>query len=494
MSASIVALTAFLAGSTLPNPPSLPIGLSGSDEKAEVQSDDTSPALPSLPTGLGTSSDADQSDKADTALPSLPSGLGSTSSAPSAPKKASADQSNWFTDNFSGFVEARAGVRLQDDPTQKDMSIGEIRAQMEGTWEVGQATVNLTTDFLFDPVADQDNLDLEKGRGAIDLREANIVLRPLDNMDLKVGRQIATWGTGDLVFINDLFPKDYNSFFIGRDDEYLKAPSDAIRASIYTKPVNIDVVYTPRFDADRYLDGTRLSYFNPLAGGLVGRNAVVDPDRPDAWFSDDEVAIRAARNIGTVEAAAYYYDGNWKSPMGLDASFRPTFPKLAVYGASARGPIAGGIGNIEFGYYDSKDDDAGNNPFVPNSQARYLVGFEREAASNLTVGLQYYAEQTLDYGALVAALPPGFQTPEETRHVITTRITKLAYNQNLILSAFNFYSPNEEDGYARARATYKVNDDWLVDGGVNVFYGKKQKFFGQFQDNTNLYVGIRRSY
>ncbi len=48
-------------------------------------------------------------------------------------------------------------------------------------------------------------------------------------VNLKIGRQVFTWGTGDYLFINDLFPKDYESFYIGRDDEYLKRPSEAVK-------------------------------------------------------------------------------------------------------------------------------------------------------------------------------------------------------------------------------------------------------------------------
>ena len=42
-----------------------------------------------------------------------------------------------------------------------------------------------------------------------------------------------TWGTGDLLFINDLFPKNWKSLAIGRDDEYLKDPSGAVKASFF---------------------------------------------------------------------------------------------------------------------------------------------------------------------------------------------------------------------------------------------------------------------
>jgi len=64
-----------------------------------------------------------------------------------------------------------------------------------------------------------------------------------------------------------------------------------------------------------------------------------------------------------------------------------------------------------------------------------------------------------------------------------------------MLSAFNFWSPNEEDGHLRLRATYKLSDAWQVEGGGNLFYGQKENtFFGQLQDNTNLFLGVRRSF
>ncbi|MCB9956219.1 MAG: hypothetical protein R3C54_17650 [Parvularculaceae bacterium] len=446
-------------------------------------------AAPALPAGLG--GDAQEQEETDSAssLPSLPMGLSAASDeeASTTDKPEKKASGRILPENISGFIEGRVGVRTQDDPHEKQMSIGETRLQLEGEWEAGPAVFSVTSDFIFDPVEDDYAVDLETGRGAIDLREANVVLRPTSFMDIKAGRQILTWGTGDLVFINDMFPKDYRSFFIGRDDEYLKAPSDAVRASFFTRLFNLDVAYTPRFDPDRYIDGSRISYFNPLLGERAGRNAVMDPLTPDEWFDDDEIAARASRNIGAYEAAVYAYRGYWKSPQGMTALGLPYFPELSVYGASLRGPVAGGIGNMEVGYYDSREDRSGVNPLVPNSQFRYLIGYEREAMTNLTVGVQYYAERTLDYD-----LSPS--TSDRTRHLVTVRLTKLAMNQNLTLSLFNFWSPNQHDGYVRSRASYKLTDDWLLEGGFNIFYGKTQSFFGQFEDNTNVFVGARRSF
>jgi hypothetical protein len=362
------------------------------------------------------------------------------------------------------------------------------------TWE--WATVTVTSDFLYDPVLDRYTIRLEEGQGWIDLREAHLLLRPVTFMDVKVGRQILTWGTGDLLFINDLFPKDFNSFLIGRDSEYLKAPSDALKASLFSPVLNLDVVYTPRFDADRFIDGRRLSFFNPQVGRRSGRDMVVRVDKPAVWFKDDEVAWRLYTNVQGYELAIYGYRGFWKSPAGVDPAIgTATFPPLSVYGASARGVIGKGIGNLELGYYDSQEDRHGDDPFVRNSEFRVLVGYEQAVARDFTVGLQYLLEHMLHHGAFLRTLPPGSPRTEATRHLLTWRLTKLLLRQNLQLSLFMFYSPSDVDAYLRPNIHYKLNDFWSVEIGGNVFVGADEStFFGQFANNTNVYVGVRYSF
>jgi len=384
-----------------------------------------------------------------------------------------------------GFWDARGGFRTQDDPHEsKTATLGETRLQLNLSKALDWANFRIKSDFLYDGVVE----------GAdIDLREANAQFTPFEFIDLKVGRQILTWGTGDYIFINDLFPKDYNSFFIGRGDEYLKAPSDAVKTSMYTKFFNLDFVYTPQFDPDRFIDGKRLSYFNPQLGRLAGEDAKVRPKKRDEWFEDDEIALRLYRNIKGYDLAMYGYNGFWKSPMGFDPQVgKATFPRLSVYGFSTRGKVWKGIGNIEAGYYDSRDDRSGKNPFVPNSQFRFLAGYEQELAKDFTAGVQYYLELMSDYGAYKRTLPPGSQAAEEYRHVITLRLTKLLMYQNLKLSLFTFYSPSDQDVYVRPNIHYNITDHWSAEAGANIFFGEKDHtFFGQFKDNTNVYLSLR---
>jgi hypothetical protein len=352
-----------------------------------------------------------------------------------------------------------------------------------------QVAIQLRGDLLYDDVADKQSPDLETGEGFFDLREANIAFPVGEITDIKLGRQILTWGTGDLLFINDLFPKDWQSFFIGRDVEYLKAPSDALLISMFPEVVNIDLVYTPRFDSDRHLTGERLN-FNGFSGQKI------DTDKPDDWFEDYELSLRLSRNLGGYELAAYGYRGYWKSPAGYDpASQQFQFPRLNVYGVSLRGDLQGGIFNLEGGYYDSRRDRDGDNPLVANSELRLLAGYERELATELTGGLQFYLEKLQDYSAYRRTLPDGQPKRDEHRQVLTLRLTKQLLSQTLTLSMFSYWSPNDEDYYLRPQVRYKITDAWLLTCGANLFGGdQSHTFFGQLEDNSNIYVGARYSF
>ncbi len=388
--------------------------------------------------------------------------------------------------NVHGFYELRAGYRTRNDKYEKDMSLMEQRLQLE----VSLHSVWGDLKFKGDTVG-----DLVEEEGYFDLREAYLFTMPYDFMDVKVGRQILTWGTGDLIFINDLFPKDWQSFFIGRDTEYLKAPSDAVKMSLFSGVANLDIVYTPQFDSDRYINGERLSYWNSNLGRLAGQDAKIHTEKPDKWFRDDEIALRLYKNVNNYEYALYVYHGYWKSPGGQDVvRGKAIFPDLDVYGASVRGDVGKGIGNVEVGYYDSRQDQSGKDRNINNSEFRFLVGYTQDIGKNFTAGLQYYVERMMDYGEYKDSMPSGLAR-DRNRHLITLRLTKLLMNQNLRCSLFTYFSPSDKDVYMRPNVNYKVSDNLAVEAGANIFFGDYQNtFFGEFENDSNIYTGVRYSF
>jgi hypothetical protein len=468
--------------------PSLPVGLNSQEPELPAGLEDDEPALPAgigeTKSGLPAKKDSDE--------PDLPMGMGEE------PSTAwnDADENIASRWGVSGFWELRGGLRIYEPIEQRNASLAESRLELEKDFNWNEWNSKLTVDLLYDDIPESHSVDLENGSGWLDLREAWLHRSLGEKADVKFGRQVLTWGVGDLLFINDLFPKDWQSFLAGRDEQYLKAPSDSVRFGLYSPAVNFNLVYTPRFDSDRYIDGSRLSYFSSSSNEVVGRNMIVDANQPDDMFADDELAIRVYRQLASFEVAAYAYDGFWKSPGGFDPSTGlATFPALRVFGASVRGPLGPGIFSSEIGYYNSRDDSNGSNAFINNSEWRGLLGYEWEVANETTLGLQYYVEALQDFGAYKTSLLPGQMARDEYRQVLTARLTRLAMSQNLTLSLFVFYSPTDADGYLRPKASYKASDQWLLEGGFNIFNGSKPfTFFGQFESNSNAYLAIRYSF
>ena len=164
---------------------------------------------------------------------------------------------------MSGFLQGLYGAGIdRDNPTSSEYTASESRLQLRMESFSDNAEFFGRLDFVYDDYNDP-NVDLE-------LREAFMKFRMFDKLDFKIGRQIITWGTGDLIFINDLFAKDYRSFFTGRDDQYLKAPQNALRMEYYSPIGTFSGIFTPRFTPNRVPTGERLSYFNPFANQIVG--------------------------------------------------------------------------------------------------------------------------------------------------------------------------------------------------------------------------------
>ncbi len=388
---------------------------------------------------------------------------------------------------FTGFVEAGLGSRLSDDPlVGQRNTLEDMRWRLETEWQPESLTIALKVDAGYDGIEDD---------WITDLRDLTVAFRLGDDTDVKLGRQVQTWGTGDLVFLNDLFPKDFVSFFAGRDDEYLKAPGDAVRVTHYSSLVNVDVVWSPVFEPDVYLTGERFSFFSPLAGGNVAPDPPLSVIEPDDSFSNGEFALRLFRTVAGREYALYAYRGFFKQPTALTPEFQPTFAPLSAYGASLRRPLGKGLFNTEFSYYDSRDDRDGDDPLLPNDQLRVLFGYEWEARPSFNVGLQYYLEWTLDHDELVANSPAPQFEPDEYRHLITNRLTYRAGMDRYTWSLFTFWSPSDEDVYLRPKLDYRHSDRWSLAIGANLFGGSQpQTFFGQLEDASNAYLRIRFSY
>jgi len=384
-----------------------------------------------------------------------------------------------------GNFSLRTTGQVPAGPEGRDLLLGEERLRLDLTaWtEAVEAQLRVKLDGVHDAVAEE--LDL-------DLREAYLDYTAGD-LDFRLGRQITTWGVGDLLFINDVFPKDWVSFFSGRPLEYLKIGVDGLRLRYSTDLLNGELLAIPRFEPDTLPTPKRFFLYDPLAS-VTDRHE----ELPETTLDHTELALRLYRRVAGFDVSAYAYRGHWRSPgQRADDPISPTritmfYPPLSVLGLSAQGQALAGVVSLEGGYYDSRDDEDGDDPTIPNSQSRFLVGYQKQLWKDFTLGTQYYAEIMEDHGAYERSLPAGFARQEEYRDLVTLRLTQFLRYETWKLSLFAFYSPVEVDYLLQPEISYKFSDRFSTAVGANLFGGEeKTTFLGQFDDDTNVYLSAR---
>ncbi|MBI5598900.1 MAG: hypothetical protein HY890_04090, partial [Deltaproteobacteria bacterium] len=321
------------------------------------------------------------------------------------------------------------------------------------------------------------------------LREGYVDLTQ-ENWDMRLGRQIITWGLGDLIFINDVFPKDYEAFFSGRPMEYLKKGVDGVKAGLYPAFASFEIVVIPFFEPNNFPARERFWMFDPMP--TVSNRP---EEEPRANLRDTEIAIRAYRDIAGIDASFYAYKGFYRtSSMLPDApsTIKFFYPRLSVYGISLQASAASGVLSLESGYYDSREDGGGRNPFVPNSQIKFLMGYQRQIIEDLTAGLQYSGEYMRDYSEYRKGLPAGVPKDPEFRQLASLRLTYFLMHQDMRLSWFSFWSPTDRDYLVNPEVKYNFSDHVWGAIGANVFGGRSGATqFGSLSRNDNIYVQAR---
>jgi hypothetical protein len=373
--------------------------------------------------------------------------------------------------------------RTQRQACEEEFVLGEGRARLEflprGEWWGLVAKGELIGDAV--------GLEV---RG--ELREGYLDLR-FPVLDLRLGRQIITWGVGDLIFVNDVFPKDWVAFISGLPLEYLKKGSDALSATGHWAGTSLQLVVIPRFEADTLPEaGGRLRFNDPMA--TVGARRT---DDPDPGVAGPEAGLRLFRNAGGWDLSLYFYRGFFHAPAAEvepGPRLRLFFPPLDVYGASAQGAALGGVLSLEAGYQESRHDRSGLNPAIENSRFKYLAGYQRELLPDLTLGLQYAGDVMEDHAAYRQTRGPGMANRPTVRHLLSGRLTWLLLHQALRLGLFLLASPNEGDFYVNPEVKYNVTDALWGTLGLNLFGGPRRTEFGQFEGNSNLYLVVRYAF
>ncbi|MDX8382923.1 MAG: hypothetical protein R8M45_02505 [Ghiorsea sp.] len=386
-----------------------------------------------------------------------------------------------------GFFLGTMSSRISDKPLNSgeinNYLLSEERLQLAlgVDSDAGDTSIQAKVDFINDGVTQSNR---------IDIRELYAEYLA-DSYEVRIGRQMLTWGVADRLFINDVFPKDWSAFFAGQPLEYMKIASDMLKVSAFAGDWDVEMTLTPNAAVDIVPSPARYALYNPP--GVTGVSM------PASKADNAEAAMRLHSNFGRADVAFYASRGFWHQP---DKGFDPTtgkviYTRLNTYGVTVQHGLLGGIMSFEAGLYDSVDDANGNNPYIANSQQRWLIAYERDIAQDVTLGLQLYSEIMQDYdlyytaaqGAFVAGKGP--KPLAKNRNMATVNVRSLWLNQTLTASFFAMLVENGGEMY-NPDMNYAVTDAFSVNGGAHWFTkGPESWLLGMMNPNDNLYMNVK---
>lgn len=387
---------------------------------------------------------------------------------------------------LNGVLQFHSTARIHTDSCEDDeceIPFSELRAQLKANYVTSSnahsftANLELVQDFVFE--------------------ETNARAREFywdwskDSIQLRTGRQMITWGTGDMLFINDVFAKDWNAFFGGMPMDFLKRPTDAIKVDFYPGNTTIETVIA-RFDEDNLPEMRRFEM------QMLEMASPVMTEKPNSDLDNLEYAGKLSRFISGWDASLYASRSYWRAPAYQSASAESGtllyFPRLNIYGASLTGQVNNGVVNLEAGFYDSAEDSSGTDPFINNSQIRILAGYNRQVWVDATLGVQFYVEHMQDYSAYREALPVATAPRAEWNKVATLRFTQFLMRQTLTANLFSYWGLSDSDRFLQATLRYAFTDNLWGEVGAHYFSGNQQGMFGALDRNDNIYFTLRFAY
>ncbi len=322
--------------------------------------------------------------------------------------------------------------------------------------------------------------------------------------DLRIGKQIVTWGTGDGINPTDNFnPLNLRRKSPFSEMEDRKIPVNMFQANAYLGPLRLTGIWVPDFHPfvlpDTSVWQMEMPSVRPEAStGMVidGFNTPSSPSHPSNTLANSEFGVKASSRLLGVDLSLSYYHGWDDFPTlhpeyrlnGIDASGRPhitvepdlRFHQLDMVGGDFAASLFG-IGLRGEGGYFLTEDTEESDPVIQDPYWHYLVGLDYTFKNGLYVNSQYV------YGLFNRY---GLRTGPADNRLITAGLT-YDLNDYTSLELGAMYAIDDENYLIKPRISRSVGSALNVSLGAYIIDGNTDSHFGAFRRNDQVYAEIR---
>lgn len=406
---------------------------------------------------------------------------------PAEPPQAATDRASWInTLGLGGFIRTdyySASKRLDNQKSLPGFTAQPKALPKFGSWGDAKIEGRITDDNLR-----KDN----RFQGRLLEGYANFYF---GDVDLRVGKQIITWGRADALNPTDLLtPKDFTLLSAKEEDER-RIGTAAVKANYYRGEYTLSLIWLP--------------IFNPSTISLTAPPGfrLVEDKRSQGRLTEQGFAAKLDHTGGDFDWSVSYYYGLDVIPTGR--SVTPTLTQLThnrihMVGADFARTL-GRFGLRGEAAFVQTQDPGGSDVVVKNPYVYYVLGVDHDVTEDLNITMQAYQRFIINYQDLFTIPDPAVrnvavlnvifhQQMDRIQEGISGRIKAQWWNDTLEAEFLGVWNANRSDFFVRPSVAYAFTDAWKGFMGWDVFNGRKESLNGFLRNNTAFFAELRATF
>lgn len=326
------------------------------------------------------------------------------------------------------------------------------------------------------------------------IREAYIDLGAGD-WDFRLGRQHVVWGEMVGLFFADVVSaKDLRQLVLP-DFDMIRIPQWAARAEYFSGDFHAEGVWIPYMTYDDI--GKPGAEFYPLNPPVVpGFQTIIAKEKKPVGLDDAGYGARLSLLKGGWDISGFYYTANDPSAAFsrrtslTTITYQPLHQRIHQLGATLGKDLGPMVLKAEavytrdklFGTLDPLDVDG----LVKQNMLDYIVGLEWSFPQETRFNVQLFQRWFPDHDAGIA--------PDKTESGVSLLLSTQALHPKLEPELLLVRSLNRNDWSAQLKLAWKLDGNWRLATGVDIFEGPASGLFGAFDDKDRVYTEVRYSF
>jgi len=324
--------------------------------------------------------------------------------------------------------------------------------------------------------------------------------KSLGDSTIKLGKMQSVWGKADGIKLLDVLnPQDFSEFILAPFDES-RIPLWSLSLQHSFENSELELLWIPDNTYHTLAQGTgdyALSTSRFVPQSVEGITAKFNPvNKPDKLLKDSDIALRYTMHFEGLELSLYglyAYDDTPILYQNLDfpnksITINPKYERYSLFGLSMDYALGDFVYRLESAYINDKYylNTKSSQGVTQSDSFSYIFGVDWYGLEQTILSLQINQ-------SFLLSNKDGFSRPK-VDNTLTFLYKKEIFNDTLHTEVLFIHNINDGDGLIRPKLSYELDEETLVYGRVDYFYGSKGGLYGEFSNKSRFVLGIERTF